>query len=145
MESVSDIGNSQPRQKPIPHWSGQDFCLGCFLYLKLIPRTRLTHCPDDGGSKVLKTMLNFYQTTWHYNPEDSHLHIVGTFCPSAMSFIQDHAAILSVALWAICSALPFSWSTSIYYRCSLLVCFHFNVFYISENFFTYKGMMQLVR
>jgi hypothetical protein len=37
---------------PIPHWSGQGSALiHWFLYLKLIPYARLTHCPDDGGSK----------------------------------------------------------------------------------------------
>jgi hypothetical protein len=29
---------------------------------------------DDGGSKYLWTSANFYKTTQHYNPEDSHLH-----------------------------------------------------------------------
>jgi hypothetical protein len=31
------------------------------------------HRPNDGGSKVLETLTNFYQTTRRYNLEDSHL------------------------------------------------------------------------
>jgi hypothetical protein len=30
-------------------------------------------CLDDGGSKTSETLVNFYQTTQRYNPEDSHL------------------------------------------------------------------------
>jgi hypothetical protein len=26
------------------------------------------------AARTSETMVNFYQTTWHYNPEDSHLH-----------------------------------------------------------------------
>jgi hypothetical protein len=26
------------------------------------------------AARISETLLNFYQTTWHYNPEDSHLH-----------------------------------------------------------------------
>jgi hypothetical protein len=25
------------------------------------------------ASRTSETMVNFYQTTWHYNPEESHL------------------------------------------------------------------------
>jgi hypothetical protein len=39
---------------PLPHWSDQGFImLDRFAYLKPIPRARLTHRPDDGGSKDL--------------------------------------------------------------------------------------------
>jgi hypothetical protein len=27
------------------------------------------------AAKTSETLVNFYQTTWRYNPEDSHLHI----------------------------------------------------------------------
>jgi hypothetical protein len=60
----------------IPHWSSQGSALvDWFLYLNPIPRAQLTHHHDDGGSKYLWNVGNFYQTTWRYNPEDSHLHI----------------------------------------------------------------------
>jgi hypothetical protein len=26
------------------------------------------------AARTSETLVNFYQTTWHYNPEDSHLH-----------------------------------------------------------------------
>jgi hypothetical protein len=26
------------------------------------------------AASTSETLVNFYQTTWHYNPEDSHLH-----------------------------------------------------------------------
>jgi hypothetical protein len=29
--------------------------------------------PDDGSSRTSETLVNFYQTTRRYNPEDSHL------------------------------------------------------------------------
>jgi hypothetical protein len=29
------------------------------------------HHPDDGGSKHSEMSINFYQTTWSNNPEDS--------------------------------------------------------------------------
>jgi hypothetical protein len=45
----------------------------CFLYLKPIPCIRLTHRPDDGGSKDLWKMVNFYHTTYCYIPKDGHL------------------------------------------------------------------------
>jgi hypothetical protein len=34
----------------------------------------LTHHPDDGGSNTSETLANFYQTTQHNIPEDSHHH-----------------------------------------------------------------------
>jgi hypothetical protein len=30
--------------------------------------------PDDGAASISETSVNFYQTTWRNNPEDSHLH-----------------------------------------------------------------------
>jgi hypothetical protein len=33
----------------------------------------VTHRPDDGGSKDSETLVNFYQITRRYNPEDSYL------------------------------------------------------------------------
>jgi hypothetical protein len=27
-----------------------------------------------GAASISETSVNFYQTTWRYNPEDSHLH-----------------------------------------------------------------------
>jgi hypothetical protein len=42
-------------------------------FLHPLFRARLTHRPDDGGSKHYKTLVNFYQTTRRNIPEDSHL------------------------------------------------------------------------
>jgi hypothetical protein len=33
----------------------------------------MTHLPDNRIVETSETMVNFYQTTWRYNPEDSHL------------------------------------------------------------------------
>jgi hypothetical protein len=35
-----------------------------------------SHRSDDGGSKDLWNLVNFYQTIRRYNPEDSHLHFI---------------------------------------------------------------------
>jgi hypothetical protein len=35
---------------------------------------RLTHRPDDEAVRTSETLVNFYQTTRCYNPEDSNLH-----------------------------------------------------------------------
>jgi hypothetical protein len=72
------MGTMAPLPSPdshlIPHWSGQSSALiSWFLYLKPIPHAQLTHCPDDEGASTSETLVNFYQTTWRYNPEDSHL------------------------------------------------------------------------
>jgi hypothetical protein len=64
-----------PLHSPHPHFIPSllvQFCLEWLLQLKLIPHTQLTHHPDNGGSKDLWNTVNFYQTTWCYNPEDSH-------------------------------------------------------------------------
>jgi hypothetical protein len=28
------------------------------------------------AAKTAETLVNFYQTTWHYNPENSQLHMI---------------------------------------------------------------------
>jgi hypothetical protein len=48
------------------------YCI--FFGLEPFPHARLTHRPDDGGSKDSETLVKFYQTTRRCNPEDSHLH-----------------------------------------------------------------------
>jgi hypothetical protein len=35
----------------------------------------LTACTMDMAG-TSETLVNFYHTTWHYNPEDSHLHVL---------------------------------------------------------------------
>jgi hypothetical protein len=31
------------------------------------------------AARTSELSVNFYQTTWHYNPEDGHLHVKTTF------------------------------------------------------------------
>lgn len=33
------------------------------------------------AERTSKTSVNYYQTTWHYNPEDSHLNPQSVFLP----------------------------------------------------------------
>jgi hypothetical protein len=35
--------------------------------------TRLAHRTNDGAARTSETLVNFYQTTRRYNPEDNHL------------------------------------------------------------------------
>jgi hypothetical protein len=39
------------------------------------PWSRWSHRPDGGESKTSETLVNFYQSTRRYNPEESHLRI----------------------------------------------------------------------
>jgi hypothetical protein len=46
----------------------------CFPRPKLLLHAALpSNLPDDGDSKHLWNVVNFYQTTWRNDPEDSHL------------------------------------------------------------------------
>jgi hypothetical protein len=73
----------------------------------------VTHHHDDGGSKdssrlialmmeaarTSETLVNFYQTTWRYNPEDSHLHThhhenLKTYLPYYVSSIRIFASFI---------------------------------------------------
>jgi hypothetical protein len=55
-EPIGKRGRAKPGQEGKgQHESGISVSAlaDCFLFRKLIPRARLTHRPDDGGSKVL--------------------------------------------------------------------------------------------
>jgi hypothetical protein len=46
--------------------------------------------PDDGDSRYLWNVGNFYQTAWRNNPEDSHFHIL------RHEKLKSHSVILSL-------------------------------------------------
>jgi hypothetical protein len=52
--------------------------LHCVVWYKLTVvsevLTASTHLPVDEAASTSETLVNFYQTTRRYNPEDSHLH-----------------------------------------------------------------------
>jgi hypothetical protein len=65
---------SSPNPHLVSHWSGEDSALTDLSpNLKVIPHVWHTHSLNDTGSKYLWTLVNFNQSTWCYNPEDSHL------------------------------------------------------------------------
>jgi hypothetical protein len=68
VETVRDIGMNQPRQKPwADQWVTDSYVPNRFhmhgLLIALIME----------AARTSETLVNFYQTTRRYNPEDSHL------------------------------------------------------------------------
>jgi hypothetical protein len=64
-----------PNPDLIPQWYSQGSALtDWFLYLKLIPHVQHICLLTALMMKVARTsevMVNFYQTAWHYNPEEN--------------------------------------------------------------------------
>jgi hypothetical protein len=61
-----------------------------------------SHHPDDGGSTDLRIIVNLHQSTWRYNLEDSHFHILillkqETLPPSELIFVS--YSMFSVDCW----------------------------------------------
>jgi hypothetical protein len=63
-----------PYSHSLPHWPGQGSTLSDrFPYLKPILRARLLIALMMEAVSTSETSVNFYQTTWRYITEDSHL------------------------------------------------------------------------
>jgi hypothetical protein len=44
-------------------------------------------------ARTSEMLVNFYQTTWHYNPEDSHLHYMEMISPNGNTFDMYYSAL----------------------------------------------------